>query len=343
MDELYWNYLETKPYIYVQKQDNSNYKIIIKNNKTKDIYETLFNTSNCQSEIIDFNDCTDLEKILRYGLTKKQLENIKCETIISSIKDTINVNLSLETINESKIFKIKKDNILFNLTKVKQDDYEKLKQLKKNIIKKVNYPIFDTDSNLCRLSCYTHTNYIDLNLYNYLTKEINDIIKIRYEQVNTSYNQYKYILSSVLIKKDFLQFINDDDINNILKKYNINKDENTFITEKNSELIDQILKYFQEQPLLFNIIMSYITYNYNLTYIDMIEMGNINNFKMMVNCNKSTYYIRDIDIYTYDDLCHISTNQLIDKNIFIDKKIKLLQKFKTNPKTYMLLEFIDIK
>ena len=86
-NELVWNYTEMKPQISVKKQNNTNFQINIKNNKTAELYETIFNTSTCNSDVFAWKDCDDitLEKILKNGLSNGKFNNINCITIISSI------------------------------------------------------------------------------------------------------------------------------------------------------------------------------------------------------------------------------------------------------------------
>jgi hypothetical protein len=67
-NELVWNYTEMKPQISVKKQNNTNFQINIKNNKTAELYETIFNTSTCNSDVFAWKDCDDitLEKAFRF-------------------------------------------------------------------------------------------------------------------------------------------------------------------------------------------------------------------------------------------------------------------------------------
>jgi len=74
---IYWNYLETKPDIYIKKQDVNKINIIVKNNKTKEMYETIINLDYYSSEYIDFNNIECFQAILLCGLKNELFENIK--------------------------------------------------------------------------------------------------------------------------------------------------------------------------------------------------------------------------------------------------------------------------
>jgi len=238
---MYWNYYETMPNIYVQKQNDINYKIIVKNNKTKDTYETIFNTQSINSDIIDFNDSTDFEKMLHYGLIQKQFENVKCKTLIhESTPNDIILSLSLETINKSKLLKNKKDILTIQLTKIEN-----------NNIKLNEMPIFTSTSDTYILNytfneIYNQYAKISLCLINIMTGKTEHILLARLNifNHNKSYHNASDINSDyIYVKSDFIHFLDNYLLCDLYNQISLhNKDIKTSKEEEVEEEEEEVEK-----------------------------------------------------------------------------------------------------
>jgi hypothetical protein len=366
-----WIYTETKPDIYVSKYDNNNYKILIKNNKTNKSYEAIYNYYYYSTILFDIKN--ELENFLRIGIFQEKINNISCNTCISSYDTTIKLKLNIELSKKKRWRfskrKIYKDEFIFYLNEIKKDinmhsiiNIEK--QIKTDIINDINYPIFEKNSDTYILN-YSHTHYYYEKDYSHINFNItlNNIFKDEHITILHAIplEKYNYIFGNITIKKDFIEFLNNKNINNILKKYNT-LNSNAYITINNKELVIYISKLLSTSSFL-NIILKYITSKYYITYLELFDFNiqhydtnNIkkmilrqNEFEILLNVNNQIPHMRNINIFykLYNniyDIYYIMGNTDISSkyNLYCNKKIKLLQKMVNFKKyNYLLFEFID--
>jgi len=303
-----WNLIETTPDIYVSKYDNDNYKILIHNNKTNKTYEAIYNY--CYYSTILFNIRTDLEKFLRIGIFREKVHNILCKTYISSYDTNIKLTLKLEYSKKKWRFsklKTYKTEFIFHLNEIHRNMNNMLEH-KINI----NYPIFEKNSDTYILN-YSHTHYYYEKDYLHINYNItlNNIFRDEHITILQAIplEKHNYIFGSITIKKDFIDFLNDKNINDIIAKYYTSKSFD-YITLNNKELVIYISKLLSTSTFL-NIILKYITSKYYVTYLELLnfniqhyDTNNIkkmvlrqNEFEILLNTNSQQPRVRNINIF----------------------------------------------
>lgn len=273
--------------INVNKINNDEYKIILKNNKDYTQYENIINQNYYTNDYIIFDE---LNTLLKYGLSHKDDNYIKYDTNITLINDVIKLELFLKI--SLPHLKIKNEYFMTELTKINIDKSQKKQYLIEHLKKEILFPEFFKGTDY--VSGYIENSWFNLSMGD--------------QRIFFSYNS-----SSKITETYVKNCLNDDEI-----KSKLNGVMNDNKTSNDRRLLFDIFVEYLINNNNLKIIYAWKNDNYSHSYSNLNKSTKINFIctKSNVNLKYKLIYHHDFPQYfgkeNFKIICNLENESIIE-------------------------------